>query len=199
MDFAAPVLAIQGSPRRGGNTDILLDKSLEVVRRHGVEAQKIYLRDLKFSPCLEINACLKTGECPIKDEMTPLYPRLITAPVIIVATPIFFYGPSAQLKAFIDRCQAFWGRKYRLNKGRPGPRGRGYVVSAGATSGRKLFDGLMMTVKYLFDVLDVDLSGELLVRGVDEKGAINENPEELALAGAMGEDIARYVSGLPRP
>ena len=133
----ADILAIQGSPRRGGNTDLLLDAALESAGRLGATYEKIVLRDFKISPCLEINQCMKTGHCAIKDDMTGLYSKLTAAPVVLAATPIFFYGPSAQLKTFIDRCQALWARKYILKQS-PGPRrARGYLISAGATGGKK--------------------------------------------------------------
>ena len=187
------VLALQGSPRRGGNTDRLVDVLLEEVTAKGVTAEKVVVRDLKISPCLEIYACLKTGACPIKDDMLPLYDKLDQARVVVAASPIFFYGPSAQLKGVIDRCQARWSRKYVLKQGAPEPRGRGYIISPAATRGKKLFDGLLMTVKYFFDVLDLEAAGELLVRGVDEAGEVEGRPEVLEEARAMGREIAAYV------
>jgi multimeric flavodoxin WrbA len=125
--------------------------------------------------------------------MTPLYEKLVAARVVIAATPIFFYGPSAQLKAVVDRCQALWARKYMLKQDPPDRRGRGYLISAGATGGKKLFDGLLLTVRYFFDVLNLDFAGQVLIRGVDEKGAVDRRPDALALAWAMGEEIGDYL------
>ena len=155
---------------------------------------KIVLRELKISPCLEIYNCLKDGQCAIKDDMTALYDRLIEARILIVATPIFFYGPSAQLKAVIDRCQALWSRKYILglkNRRRPG---RGYLLSVGATGGKRLFEGLLLTIKYFFDVLDLKFGGRVLARGVDKPGEILDKPEFLSQARAMGEAAAEFMS-----
>ena len=193
----ARVLALQGGPRQGGNTDRLLDEVLNAVRERGVSVEKVVIRDLKVSPCLEITQCMQTGHCAIRDDMTGLYDRLTTASVVIAASPIFFYGPSAHLKAVIDRCQALWSRKYILKRtGRTLP-GRGYVVSAAATGGRKLFDGFLMTARYFFDVLDLEWGGELLVRGVDEAGDVDRHPTALADARSLGEEIARFVPGTP--
>ena len=193
-DLPAPVPALQGSPRRGGNTDLLLDETLKALASKGVPAEKIVLRELKISPCLEIYNCLKDGQCAIKDDMTALYDRLIEARILIVATPIFFYGPSAQLKAVIDRCQALWSRKYILglkNRRRPG---RGYLLSVGATGGKRLFEGLLLTIKYFFDVLDLKFGGRVLARGVDKPGEILDKPEFLSQARAMGEAAAEFMS-----
>lgn len=191
----ARILALQGSPRRGGNSERLLGETLTAAASRGASAEKIVLRDLKISPCLEIYHCLQDGRCGIRDDMTDLYEKLLSTRVLVVATPIFFYGPSAHLKAMIDRCQALWSRKYVLKRP-PLPRGRGYVISVGATRGKKLFDGLLLTLKYFFDVLDMDLAGQVLVRGVDQAGEADQRPEALAEARSMGLDIAEYVSGL---
>ena len=188
------ILALQGSPRRGGNTDRLLDRTLEAAARQGAASEKIVLRNLNISPCLEITACIKTGQCVIRDDMTLLYDKLTMARVVIAATPIFFYGPSAQLKMVIDRCQALWARKYALKQSPPEPRGRGYLISAAATGGKKLFDGLLLTARYFFDVLNLDFAGQVLIRGVDEKGAVDRRPDALDLAWALGEEIGDYLA-----
>jgi NAD(P)H-dependent FMN reductase len=188
------VLALQGSPRRGGNTDIILDRVLEVIRENNVDAEKIYVRDLNISPCLEINACLKTGRCAIDDDMTGLYDRLTKARVVILATPIFFYGPSASLKMVIDRCQALWARKHILGRSTGSPRGQGYVLAAAATKGARLFDGLMLTSRYFFDVLDLAPSGELLVRSVDDAGDVDARPDVLVEAADLGLEIVGHVN-----
>ena len=191
--LSADILAIQGSPRRGGNTDRLLDAALESAGRLGVSHEKIMLRDFKISPCLEINQCMETGHCAIQDDMTGLYSKLTAAPVVLAATPVFFYGPSAQLKTFIDRCQALWARKYILKQS-PGPRrARGYLISAAATGGKKLFDGLLMTTRYFFDVLEIEFAGELLVRGVDEAGAVLDKAEAMEQARALGREMAEFI------
>ncbi|MEW5721692.1 MAG: flavodoxin family protein [Thermodesulfobacteriota bacterium] len=195
----ARILALQGSPRRGGNTDVLLDLVLEAGAALGATVEKVSLRDLKISPCLEIGECLKTGRCPIQDDMTGLYDKLTAAKVLIVASPIFFYGPSAQLKTAIDRGQALWARKYVLKQEPPARRGRGYVVSTAATSGERLFEGLLMTVRYFFDVLYMDLAGQLLVRDLDRAGEVRKRPEALEQARALGEEAARISTVNPEP
>lgn len=186
------VLAIQGSPRKGGNTDILIDEAIRGARDEGVEAQKVVLADLKISPCLEIYACKKEGVCAINDDMQGLYQPLDDFPRVILASPIFFYNVSATAKAFIDRCQARWVRRYLLNKTVESPLQRkGALIAVGATRGKRLFEGVRLTVRYFFDAVDMTFADELLVRGVDEKGQIRQHPDELREAYELGRRIAQ--------
>ena len=186
------VLGIMGSPRRQGNTELLLDKAMEGAVEAGAEVEKVLVSKLKISPCLEIYACLKDGTCAIKDDMQLLYKKLLEADHIIFASPIFFYGITSQAKAVIDRCQALWVRRHVLGMGKEDNRvRRGAFVSVGATQGKKLFDGAVLTVKYFFDAVGVKYSGDLLVRGVDKKGQIEEHPAALEDAFRLGRELVR--------
>ena len=185
-------LGIMGSPRRQSNTEILLNKALEGAREAGAEVENVPVSKLKISPCLEIYACLKDGNCPIKDDMQLLYEKLLEADHIIFASPIFFYGITSQAKALVDRCQALWVRKHVLGMGGEDKRERtGVFISVGATRGEKLFDGAVLTVKYFFDAINVEYSGDLLVRGIDDKGQIAEHPTALADAFRLGQELVR--------
>ena len=186
------VLGIMGSPRRQSNTDILLDKALEGAREAGAEVEKVLVSKLEISPCLEIYACRKDGNCAIKDDMQLLYKKLLEADHIILASPMFFYGVTSQAKAVIDRCQALWVRKHVLGMGKEDKRvRRGAFISVGATRGEKLFDGAVLTVKYFFDAIGVKYSGDLLVRGIDDKGQIREHPAALEDAFRLGQELVR--------
>jgi multimeric flavodoxin WrbA len=186
------VLGIMGSPRRQSNTEILLDKALEGAREAGAEVEKVLVSKLKISPCLEIYACRKDGNCAIEDDMQSLYKKLLEADHIIFASPIFFYGITSQSKAIIDRCQALWVRRHVLGMGKEDKRvRRGVFISIGATRGKKLFDGAVLTVKYFFDAIGVKYSGDLLVRGIDNKGQIGEYPAALEGAFRLGQELVR--------
>jgi multimeric flavodoxin WrbA len=186
------VLGIMGSPRKQSNTDILLDKALEGAREAGAEVEKVLVSKLKISPCLEIYACLKDGDCAIKDDMQLLYKKLLEADHIVFASPIFFYGITSQAKAVIDRCQALWVRKHVLGMDKEDNRvRRGVFISVGATQGKKLFDGAVLTVRYFFDAIGVEYSGDLLVRGIDNKGQIGEHPAALEDAFRLGQELVR--------
>ena len=103
------------------------------------EAEEVYLRDLKITPCLEIYACRKDGKCPIRDDMQNLYGKIIETDILVLASPVFFYSVSAQAKAFIDRCQAFWSQKYLLKQpvapGKGMPKG-GFHLRGGLERGK---------------------------------------------------------------
>ena len=185
------ILGIWGSPRKGGNSDILLNAFLDGARGAGAEVERIALRETKITPCLEIYHCFKDGTCPIKDDMLPLYDKLLAADVVVLASPIFFYSVSAQAKAMIDRTQALWSRRYVLKQDFPGGHRQGVLLCTGATKGRLVFVGARLVAKYFFDAINVRYAAEILVRGVDEKGAILSRTEELTAATNLGQRLAQ--------
>jgi NAD(P)H-dependent FMN reductase len=184
-------LAIWGSPRRGGNTEIILDAFIDGAAQAGAEVEKLALRELKISPCQEIYHCFKDGTCPIKDDMVPLYDKLIKADVVVLATPIFFYSVSAQAKAFIDRTQALWARRYITKQDFPGPERQGVLLATAATHGKLLFVGARLVTKYFFDAINVSYAAEICVRGVDAKGDILNQPDVLSAATDLGRRLAQ--------
>jgi len=182
------VLGIMGSPRMKGNTDLLLDEALKGAQVQQAETEKIIVDKLKIAPCREYYGCLKDGNCVIRDDMDGIYPRLLSADSVIVASPIFFYALSAQLKALIDRCQALWARKYVL-KNLGVPLRKGAFIAVGATRGERLFEGPKLTVSYFFKAINVEYTGELLVRGVDKRGEIQEHATALTDAFELGKRL----------
>jgi multimeric flavodoxin WrbA len=186
------VLGLFGSPRRGGNTEILLEEVLKGAEREGAEIERLYLSNLKITPCTECHGCDETGDCVILDEMQKIYPKLLEADIIILASPVFFYGVTAWAKTLIDRSQALWAKKYLVNDpsmGNRGKRRKGFFISVGATKGQKVFEGAILTVKYFFDALNVEYTGELVYRGVDGKGEILKHPKALEQAREAGRRL----------
>ena len=192
MNDPAMVLGIFGSPRRGGNTDILLEEALKGAAQEGARVEKVRLCDFNITPCRECLSCFKDGVCVIPDDMQRIYPLLLEADVVILASPIFFYGITAWAKAMVDRCQALWARKYVLHdpalKTKDGQR-RGFFISVGGTKGQRTFEGAILTVRYFFDAFNVAYAGELLYRGVDARDDILKNPEALPQALAAGRKL----------
>ncbi|MBS4008166.1 MAG: flavodoxin family protein [Clostridium sp.] len=184
------VLGIAGSPRRNGNSEILLDEALAAAAAMGVEVDKVVLSALQYLPCISCGACEKTGICPLEDEMQPLYEKIGAAQALIFASPMYFYTVSAWAKGAIDRAQALWSRKYVLKDPRYTAAKSGYFIAVGATSGSKLFDGALLTMKYYFDAAGYRLSGSLLVRGMDEKGAVKSFAEKMDAARELGQKAA---------
>ncbi len=183
------VLGIYGSPRKGGNTDQLLDKALEGAESAGAEVSRVYARNLNMCGCIECGGCDETGKCVVKDDMQSVYPLLEESDVIILSSPIFFYGVTAQVKALIDRSQASWSK--RMLEKTPQERktfdsGKGYLIAVGATRGENLFEGAILTARYFFDALDMSYEGGIFFRSLEKKSAVNETPETLQEAFNLG-------------
>jgi|SRR3989339_291985 len=186
------LLALYGSPRQRGNTDILLDEFIKgfLSAAPNTKVQKIFIRDLKITPCQEYNSCLKTGQCIIPDEMNSIYEQLLKSDMVILSAPIFFYNVPAQVKIIIDRCQALWARKYILKKTPKNTVRKGFFISTGGTKGDNLFTGTILTVKYFFKAINVDYTGELVYNQIDNKGAIKKHPTALKDAFEAGNKLA---------
>jgi multimeric flavodoxin WrbA len=185
------VLGIMGSPRIKGNTDLLLEEALKGAKSQGAEVEKIVVDKLKIAPCKEYLGCFKDGNCVIRDDMDDIYPKLLGADVVIIASPMFFYGVSSQAKALIDRCQALWARKHILKQSLPNGGRKGAFIAVGATKGKRLFEGAILTVKYFFEAIGVKYADELLIRGVDARGEIKEHPIALSDAFELGKRVVQ--------
>jgi multimeric flavodoxin WrbA len=185
------VLGIAGSPRRGGNTDMLLAEVLRGASSKGAEVKTIVICDLDIAPCQHCDFCLKTGSCQFGDDMQRVYQELAASDRIVLASPLFFMGVTAQMKAMIDRCQAFWVRKHKFNMPPLGDRRdrKGLFVSVGGRQRADLFQPAIATVKALFSSLDVRYLGELVFSGVDDRGAITGHPDALKQAYLAGQKL----------
>jgi multimeric flavodoxin WrbA len=187
------ILVILGSPRPKGNSETLartVVQELDPGPTGSIEF--IHLSTLKISPCRSCGGCEKTSICVIRDDMDPLYEKVDQADRLFLAGPVYFYGPSAQSKTFIDRFQARWSRKYLMKTPfRAGEDRKGYLLATAATKGEKVFDASLLIAKCYFDAINIPYGGSLTVRGVDKAGAIQERPDEMMRAGTFGQDIAR--------
>ncbi len=97
------VLGIVGSPRRGGNTEILVDKVLAGAEEAGALIEKVILNELNIKPCQACNTCYKTGQCKQDDDMLDLLDKMEQTQLWVLGTPIYWWGPTAQFKIFLDR------------------------------------------------------------------------------------------------
>lgn len=185
------VLGIAGSPRRGGNTDLLLGEVMRGATSKGAQVKTVILNDRKIAPCQHCDACLEKGKCKVMDDMQMVYRELEEADRIVLASPIQFMGVTAQAKTMIDRCQALWAKKYVL-KQPPlggGRERKGLFVSVGGRRVANLFEPALVTVKTFFRILDVTYVGELVFSGIDEKGAIARHPDALHQAFLAGQKL----------
>jgi arsenate reductase (thioredoxin) len=188
------ILGLQGSPRKKGNTHFLLSAFLQAAEQRGATTRIIPVAERTILPCKEYIVCEKKGTCPIDDDMAgEIYGLLRQAEVVVLASPIFFYNMTSQLKALVDRCQVFWARKYRLKLSDPlKSTRRGYLLSVAATRGKTLFDGLQLTTKYFFDAIDARFEGSLVYRGI-------EGPKDMANHPTLRQDVDQAVEALMAP
>ncbi len=188
------VLIFNGSPRKKGNTEILLNAVTHGIRKNGGREEIIRLADLAISPCSACGGCDKTGKCIIQDDMIPLYEKIDQAERIVIASPIYFYGVTAQTKIFIDRTQAMWSRKLLSASSKQRdekPKRKGFFVSVAATRGEKVFVGASLTLRYCFDAIGISFAEELLVKGVDKRGEMAEKTDEIERAKEFGHQIIK--------
>ncbi len=185
------VAGINGSPRNGNSYD-LLTKFLQGVRDSGGETVLIDACKINISPCMECGFCSRNGVCRIKDNMQDIHEILATVSHIAVASPVFFFGVSSQLKTLIDRCQPFWARKYQLNNdiGKEFDYQRkGYFFSTGGFNKEITFKGGELSVKSFFDALSVKYENNIFVVSMENKGDINNRNDCLEMAYNLGKNI----------
>ena len=188
------VLGFQGSPRKKGNTSFLLSSFMQAVEKLGAQTRIIEVTRKNIIPCKEYVVCERKGYCPIDDDVkTEIYPLIRQAEVVVLASPIFFFNMTAQLKAVVDRCQLFWARKYKLKLADPAKKTkRGFLLAVGASKGKSLFEGLQLTAKYFFDAIDAGFEGSLTYREI-------EGPKDMAKHPTVLADIEKAAVDLIEP
>jgi multimeric flavodoxin WrbA len=194
---AQRIVAVYGSPRRRGNTATLLKQAVAGAQEAGARVEEIVLRDLKLSPCLEIYSCKQDGECRIHDDFQKVRELVLSAGGLMLASPIFYYAVSAHTKILMDRFHSLWVKKYWVDRDRNRPaadRRRGLFISAGATRGKRLFEGTLLSVRYFFDTLDMDLWKSLLYRGLEHENDVQEHPDYLDEAYRTGRQLAETLN-----
>jgi multimeric flavodoxin WrbA len=188
------VIAFNGSPRPGGNTEVLMNEALKPLREAGHEITVFELNKIVIKPCQDCGGCTKTGICIHKnDAMCGIYDAIREAERIILSSPIFFSSVSAQTKAMIDRCQAFWCDKYLNKKEIPaGPRGRkGLLLLVGGMKKEGSQACAEETSKAFFRTVSVPSHRTLFYLGVDVKGDIQKHPTALKEAYQAGAELGR--------
>jgi len=171
------VLGIAGSPRENGNTRILLEKALAGAKSVGAETESVIISELDFCGCQECGGCDETGECIYDDEMQLLYEKFEKAERLILASPIFFGSLPSQVKMMIDRCQCLWVGKYVLKKSQlDKSKRKGIFICVGGMNRQDYFEDAKKLVKIFYANISVTYLGDIFYPGVDEKGAIADNP-----------------------
>lgn len=184
------ILGINGSPRIGGNTDILLDKALLGASSRGAKTEKVILSSLKISPCLECEKVKSDGTCKVEDGFQSIYEKILTSGGLILASPVFFGSLSAQTKIMIDRFQCYWRYKHAIKKSASVKIRKGAFISAEASTRDDFFDNAKAVVRNFFVTVDAEYKHELFCKGTHSKGAVLEKPHFLDLAYQLGEALA---------
>ena len=187
------VLAIAGSPRRGGNSETLLDRALEGMRAvaPNAEMRKVVLNELTIKPCQNCGYCQKESVCRFAetDDMRGIYEAIDTFDRFVVASPIFFANVSAQLKAMFDRCQPYWAKRFLRAERHPNPDRKALFLCVGAFDHERFYKCARMVVKTWCICLDVELTADLFYKAVDQRGDIAKHPTALDDAFEAGKAL----------
>ena len=175
------ILILSGSPRKGGNTDLLVEAFVKgASQKHHVEV--VSVRNYKVNPCMGCNVCFmsKDNTCVQKDDIAIIYEKMAHADMLVIASPVYFYGLSAQLKAVIDRCHNPVRDTFPIEKMA--------LLLVGAATLPELFDSILTQYQLCLNFFKLEDAGHVLVRGVKDKGDI-ENTNALNEAFKLGQQI----------
>jgi multimeric flavodoxin WrbA len=184
------ILAIAASARRGGNSDIILERALEPFREAGHTVEKLIPYELSITPCRSCHGCWNTGQCVVHDAMKELYVRFCEVDHVAVASPIYFTALPGHFKVLIDRFQCFWARTYLLED-KPEPRRSGLFLCAGAMHRERYYQSCLTTVKSWLSVLNVGCSLARFFPGLDERRDVEDHPEYLEGARELARELLR--------
>jgi len=190
------VLGISGSPRRGGNTEVLLDRVLQGARSAGADTEKLILNELDFKPCQECGGCGRTGTCVIKDDIALIRKKIEKSDCVVISSPIFFCNISAQAKSMIDRFQVLWVRKYVLKvRVASGSKKTGAFLCVSGDKKGVFFKCAEKVIKAFFITLGIGYKGSIFCGGINLKGEIKKRKEVLNKAFNLGAALATEKQG----
>lgn len=175
------IVILVGSMRKGGNTDLLAQAFAEGARRHH-DVEILSVADRIVHPCIGCNSCFTRAEnrCFQNDDMTAIYEKLKSADLVAAASPVYFYGVSAQLKAVIDRLHTPMRNTFAIKKLA--------LLLVGAAELPELFDSILLQYRLILNFFQLEDAGTVLVRGVKDKGDIR-NTDALQEAYRLGLSI----------
>ncbi len=175
------LLGLVGSPRKGGNTDIVVDRILAGANDSGHLTEKVYLYELSISPCIDCRGCKKGSlQCLVNDDMKMLYPKLEEADVIVFGTPLYWYGPTGKMKLLIDRLRPYIASK-KLKEKRA-------ILVVPSEEGASVCNHLVATFELSFKYLEIGLINKILFTAYD-KVDVNNQPYTLDYAFELGRTL----------
>lgn len=175
------IIAFNGSPRYQGNTEILLNEALKPIDKNIHQIKYFRLNEMNIKPCQNCGSCEKTGLCIILDDMREIQLSIKEADRVILASPIYFFGLSAQTKTMIDRCQSIWCEKYLLKKEiKSGEyKRKGLLILVGGMKKEEGLKSSEATARAFFRTISIPEHKTLAFLGVDAKGSILNNDKAL--------------------
>lgn len=176
------ILVLSSSPRPGGNSDTLCDEFMRGAAENGNQVEKIFLNDKTIHCCTGCSVCSRDGKpCPQKDDAAPIIGKMLDADIIVMATPVYFYAMSAQMKILIDRCCGLYTRMTGKEF---------YFLATAAEDNPGIMDRIVANFRGFLDCLDNPvIKGTLFCGGVWHTGEIKEKPSVLHDAYRMGRQI----------
>ena len=196
------VLGIAGSPRKDGNSTILLKEALKGAEERGAETELILLRDLKITPCEACWTCLKTGICKTEDVMQEMYPKLLAADGIIVASPTQFGSSSALCHLFFERC--FCLARMKVEDGKPIHVQKTSLledkVGAAIVTGRRRgVQSALETLNYCLTILRIVLVYPGIAaycQGLEQGAIEKEDKYAVTMSREMGGVVVKFIEKL---
>ncbi len=181
------ILGIMGSPRINGNTHILLGKILEGAKDSGASAEIIFLKDLDIKECDGCHTCWKGRDCSKKDDMNNIYPKIIESDIMVFGTPVYWYGPTALMKAFIDRFVYFNCEENRAKI-------KNKSVAIAVPFEDEDSETARLLVEFFeksFNYLELQFAGKIIVPGVSARGEILDKEGYLDEACEFGAGLIK--------
>lgn len=165
--FMKRIVVLIGSMRKGGNTDLLARAFANGASKDNV-VEIVSVSDYKVNPCAGCNSCFtrEGNHCFQQDDMNEIYDKLKTADILVIASPVYFYGISAQLKAIIDRLHTPIRNEFHIKKLA--------LLLVGAATLPELFDAIKVQYQLVLNFFHLEDAGMILVRGLKDIGDIEK-------------------------
>jgi multimeric flavodoxin WrbA len=195
----AKILGIGSSPRKGGNSDILLKHILIGASNAGATTEEIQLRDYQFQSCIGCEKCRKAKQClGLQDGMQLIYPKIIDSKGLVLISPTHNYNVTALMKAFIDRLYCFYDfsheRPRRWSSRLANQNRKAIIASIGEQTSQEEGTGFTLEAMRLpIEALGYEVIGELPVLGIFDKGRVKEQQQLLEKAEQLGSQLAKLV------
>lgn len=186
------ILGVLGSPRIGGNSDVLLDQSLTGAKEARAEVEKIILCQKKISGCFDCGKCNETGICAVEDDMLEIHQKILEANAVIHSGPLYFWSMTAQMKAYLDRWCAFFDAEWKLHRRYyPKMKGKGIgVITVCGDPNVHAADPIVHSFKSTVDFTKLRWLGAVQA-SASVKGEIAKNAAAKKEAYALGQRAAK--------